>query len=74
MKTKVLSLVAVVAIAITGYNISISDNGVKVSELALANIEALAASPEVSIPYICAGETMACYDPYYHEIYSGYRW
>lgn len=74
MKSKIIGLITVMAIAIAGHNVSISKNNVKVSELAMVNIEALAANAEVSIPYICAGEAMACYDPYYHEIYSGYRW
>ena len=46
----------------------------KLSDLTLANVEALAASPEVDIPFICVGETKACYDPYYHEVFEGYRW
>ena len=75
MKKKLMGLIAIVAIAtIAGYNVCASQNNMKLSDLTLANVEALAASPEVDIPYICVGETKACYDPYYHEVFEGYRW
>lgn len=49
MKQKIMSIIAVVAIAaITGYNVYTSQNNVKLSDLALANIEALASSGEGS--------------------------
>lgn len=43
MKKKIMGLIAVVAIAVVaGYNIYTSQNNVKLSALALANVEALA--------------------------------
>ncbi len=73
MKKNLLCIVVVVAIvAVAGYNVYISQSE-KLSALVLANVEALA-DPEVDIPYICVGEEKACYDPYYHEVFEGYRW
>lgn len=70
MKKKIVSIVAIVA----GYNIYTSQNSnVNFSDLALANIEALAADPEITFPYICAGDFYGCYDPYYHEIFLGIK-
>lgn len=49
MKKKILGIIAVVAIAaIAGHNIYTSQNDVKLSDLAMANIEALAQSSESS--------------------------
>ena len=49
MKQKIMSIIAVVAVAaITGYNVYTSQSNVKLSDLALANIEALASSGEGS--------------------------
>lgn len=74
MKKKVMGIIAVVAVAaVAGYNVYTSQSNVKLSALVLANVEALA-NPEVDIPYICVGEEKACYDPYYHEVFEGYRW
>ena len=43
MKKKIMGLIAIVAIAaVAGYNIYTSQNNVKLSALALANVEALA--------------------------------
>ena len=75
MKKKMMGFIAIVAIvAVTGYNAYTSQNNMKLSSLTLANVEALGASPEIDIRYICAGETKACYDAYYQEVYEGYRW
>ena len=75
MKKKIMGFVAIVAIAVTlGYNVYTSQNNMKLSDLTLANVEALAASPEVEIPYICVGDPKACYDSYYQEVFDGYRW
>lgn len=71
MKKKIVSIVIIVVIA--GYNIYTSHNNISFSDLALANIEALAADPEITFPYVCAGEVRGCYDAYYDEIFQGVR-
>lgn len=72
MKKKIVSIVIIVVIA--GYNIYTShNNNISFSDLALANIEALAADPEITFPYVCAGEVRGCYDAYYDEIFQGVR-
>lgn len=49
MKKKIMGLIAIVAIAaVAGYNIYASQSNVKLSDLALANVEALASSGEGS--------------------------
>ncbi len=49
MKKKIMGLIAIVAIvAVAGYNIYVSQSNVKLSDLALANVEALASSCEES--------------------------
>lgn len=75
MRKKVLGMIAFVAIsAMVGYNgYTAQNNNEKLSDLALVNVEALAANSEIVIPYICAGSTPACYDSYYHEVFDGYR-
>lgn len=48
MKKKIMGLIAVVAIAaVAGYNVYTSQNNVRLSDLALANIEAMALNDEV---------------------------
>ena len=47
MKKKVLGVIAVVAVAaIAGYNVYTSQNDVKLSDLVLSNVEALANAKE----------------------------
>jgi hypothetical protein len=47
MKKKMMGIIAIVAVAaVTGYNVYTSQKNVKLSDLALANIEALASSGE----------------------------
>ena len=55
MKKKIMGLIAVVAIAVVaGYNIYTSqNNNVKLSDLALSNIEALANSGEGGVTIKC---------------------
>ena len=54
MKKKLMGIVAIVAIAtITGYNVYTSQNNVKVTDLALSNIEALANSGEGGVTIKC---------------------
>ena len=49
MKKKIMGLIAIVAIAaVAGYNVYSSQNNVRLSDLALANIEALANTYESS--------------------------
>lgn len=49
MKTKILGIVAIV-FAVAGYNVYISQDNVKLSDLALNNVEALANSSESGQP------------------------
>lgn len=54
MKKKIVGVIAVVAIAaIAGYNVYSSQNDVKLSDLALANVEALASDGEGGITIKC---------------------
>ena len=49
MKKKLMGIVAIIAIAaVAGYNVYASRSNVKLSDLALANVEALADSSEGS--------------------------
>lgn len=49
MKKKMMGIIAIVAVAaVAGYNVYTSQKNVKLSDLALANIEALASSGEGS--------------------------
>ncbi len=59
--------------AIAGYGVYTNQKTDVMSDLTLANIAALADGGEVSIPYICAGEVMGCYDSYYPAIFPGIR-
>lgn len=50
MKKKLIGIIAIVAVAVVaGYNIYASQSNVKLSDLALANIDALASSGEGSL-------------------------
>lgn len=52
MKRKLLSMVVVAIVAIVaGYNVYISQNETKLSDLALANVEAFAWGGETGGPY-----------------------
>lgn len=54
MKKKVIGIIAVIAIAsVAGYNVYTSQNNVKLSGLALNNIEALANNGEGGITIKC---------------------
>ena len=59
--------------AIAGYGVYANQKSDAMSDLALANVEALAGSGEVTIPYLCAGEQKGCYDSYYHEVFPGLK-
>lgn len=59
MKKKIMGFVAIVAIAVTsGYNVYTSQNNMKLSDLPLANVEALA--NDVESGYSCSA-TANCY-------------
>lgn len=54
MKKKVMGIIVVVAIAaVAGYNVYTSQNDVKLSNLALNNVEALASSGEGGVTVKC---------------------
>ncbi|WP_288361125.1 NVEALA domain-containing protein [uncultured Bacteroides sp.] len=76
MKKKLMGLIAIVAVAaVAGYNIYTSQSNVKLSDLALANIEALADPSEGGFDCVngCVdgGNGCYCYQwyPYFHENY-----
>lgn len=61
MKKKIVGVIAVVAIAaIAGYNVYSSQNDVKLSDLALANVEALASDGERPDIQTCPGGRKEC--------------
>lgn len=62
MKKKIVGVIAVVAIAaIAGYNVYSSQNDVKLSDLALANVEALAQQGESGDSKVyCCGNSGTC--------------
>lgn len=65
------TLVAVVAL-VGGINVFNAQKPESLSDIALANVEALAQG-EVDIPYICAGSQKLCYDTYYKEFFDGIK-
>ena len=66
-----IALFAVVAI-VGGVNVFNAQKSESLSDVALANVEALAQG-EVDIPYICAGSQKLCYDTYYKEFFDGIK-
>ena len=68
-KTIKIAMVAVVA-AVAGMGIYSSQKADVASDIALANVEALAQG-EVDFPYICIGYVWDCYDDYYHQYFQG---
>lgn len=71
-RTIKIAFVATFAMVV-GYNIYKSQSvTTNMSEMALANMEALA-DPEIDIPYICPGDIPACYDDYYNLILDGIK-
>ena len=65
------TLIAVVAL-VGGINVFNAQKPESLSDIALANVEALAQG-EVDIPYICAGSQKLCYDTYYKEFFDGIK-
>lgn len=64
MKKKIMGLIAIVAIAAAGYNVYTSQNNVKLSALALANVEALARYEYPDVEITCGSETGQCWRMY----------
>lgn len=62
MKKKILGIIIVAAIAIiAGHNVFMSDNNVHLSDLVLANVEALAQSGESSDSDKCGEKSGKCW-------------
>ncbi|KKB56712.1 NVEALA domain-containing protein [Parabacteroides gordonii] len=72
---KLFGIIAIAAIAAAGWNYGLSQNEVELSDLALANVEALARYEiEVGVP--CIISTATCYeinDDLGHTIIPGYK-
>lgn len=71
MKMKTfISIIFIAVVAVVGYNLYLSQNKSNVSDLTLANIEALAATPEIDIAFcvscdlICIGQGIEDIDGY----------
>ncbi len=73
MKKKIsaVSMFAVVAL-VAGINVYHSQRTVDMSNVALANVEALAQT-ETEFPYICSGTRWDCFDDYYYQYFQGER-
>ena len=71
MNKKIRSVIifAVVAL-IAGINVYHSQRSVDISDVALANVEALAQG-EVDFPYYCIGSAWACWDDVYYQTFAG---
>ena len=68
MKKKVLGVIAVVAVAaIAGYNVYTSQNDVKLSDLVLSNVEALANANRKR----CTGELRQLSHLFHRPAYTG---
>ena len=62
MKKKLMGIVTIIAIAaVAGYNVYASRSNVKLSDLALANVEALADSSEGSKIFLPSSKYVFCY-------------
>ena len=72
---KLFGIIAIAAIAAAGWNYGLSQNEVELSDLALANVEALTRYEiEVGVP--CIISTATCYeinDDLGHTIIPGYK-
>lgn len=71
MKKKISAVImfAVVAL-VAGINVYYSQRSVDISDVALANVEALAQG-EVEFPYYCIGSAWACWDDVYYQTFAG---
>ena len=66
-----VAFVAVIAM-VGGINVFNAQKTEALSDVALANVEALAGG-EVYFPYICIGDDPYCYDSYYQEFFDGWK-
>lgn len=66
-----VALVAVVGL-IAGINMLNAQKSDVLSDVAMANVEALA-QYEIEFPYTCMGDDLFCYDPYYKEFFAGWK-
>lgn len=70
MKKKILGIIAVVAIAaFSGYHAYSSRNNANLSDLTMANIDALAQTTEVDFGVICATVCRDCWCYYVEDDY-----
>lgn len=68
-KIHAIIMFAVVAL-IVGINVYHSQRTVDMSDVTLANVEALAQG-EVEFPYYCTGSAWACWDDVYYQTFPG---
>ena len=74
MKKNILKLVFTSAFAlVAGYSIYASQKKVEMSDLAIANVEALASGEVIVGPWYCAGSGY-CYDSYTHMLFEGTKY
>ena len=74
MKKNILKLVFASAFAlVAGYSIYASQKKVEMSNLAMANVEALASGEVIVGPWYCAGSGY-CYDSYTHMLFEGTKY
>lgn len=74
MKKNILKLVFASAFAlVAGYSIYASQQKVEMSDLALANVEALASGEVIVGSWYCAGSGY-CYDPETHTLLNGTKY
>lgn len=74
MKKNILKSVFVSAFAlVAGYSIHASQQETELSELALANVEALASGEVIVGPWYCVGSGY-CYDPDTNMLFDGTKY
>ena len=74
MKKNILKLVFASAFAlVAGYSIYASQKKVEMSDLAMANVEALASGEVIVGPWYCAVSGY-CYDSYTHMLFEGTKY
>jgi hypothetical protein len=76
MKKKILYVIVVVAIALmAGWNVSRNMSEEALSDMALANVEALAQETNSECPNGCLAEcSSGCYCNGWHELYKEAKW
>ena len=71
MKNKIRAVMMAAAIAlVAGANMFNSQRTVDMSDVALANVEALAQG-EAEFPYYCVGVERECWDDVYYQTFAG---